>query len=119
VKILQEMIRVVTELNSETFRKEVVESKIPVVVDFFASWCGPCNMLAPVFEKVSGDYKGKLKFAKVSTEQYPEIAEQYNVMGIPCLIIFSKGKEADRIVGFNPEAALKQKLDAVLARVNS
>ena len=102
------------ELNGENFEQEVVKSEMPVIVDFWASWCGPCKMLTPVFEEVSKDYEGKLKFAKVSTEEFPNVAQQNNITGIPCLIIFKDGKEVDRIVGFNPAPALKQKIDAIL-----
>ena len=74
-------------------------------------------MLTPVFEEVSRDYTGKLKFVKISTEDYPNVASQNSVSGIPCLIIFNKGKEVDRIVGFAPQPVLKQKIDAVLEKV--
>jgi thioredoxin 1 len=104
----------VVELKEESWEQEVVKSELPVIVDFWASWCGPCKMLTPVFEEVSKDYEGKLKFAKVSTEEFPNVAQQNNITGIPCLIIFKDGKEVDRIVGFNPAPALKQKIDAIL-----
>jgi len=106
----------VQELNAESFKKEI-NGKTPIIVDFWASWCGPCKMLAPVFEQVSSEYTGKLKFAKISTEEHPEIAEENMVQGIPCLVVFQNGKEVDRIVGFAPKEVLKQKINAVLVKI--
>jgi thioredoxin 1 len=107
----------VLELNAENFDKEVKESDLPVIVDFWASWCGPCKMLTPVFEEVSKEFEGKLKFAKISTEDFPDIAQNSMITGIPCLIVFNKGEEVDRIVGFNPAPTLKEKIEAVLNKI--
>ena len=106
----------VQELTAAVFEK-LIKSDLPVIVDFWASWCGPCKMLTPVFEELSKDYTGKLQFAKLSTEQFPEVAANHDVQGIPCLIIFHKGKEVDRIVGFAPKEVLKKKIDTVLGRM--
>jgi thioredoxin len=104
----------VIEINQDNFEKEVVKSKIPVIIDFFADWCGPCQMMKPVFEKISGDYNQTLKFAKVNTENNSELAVKFEVQGIPCLIITKSGEEVDRIVGFRDESSLRQKIDKVL-----
>ncbi len=104
----------VQELTDKTFQTDVLKSKLPVIVDFWAAWCGPCKMLAPVFEEVSKEYAGKLNFAKLDTEKYGDIAAEQGITGIPCLIVFHNGSEADRIVGFLPKPALKMKVDAVL-----
>ena len=104
----------VLELKEESWEQEVVKSELPVIVDFWASWCGPCMMMGPAFEEISKDYDGKLKFAKISTEDFPNMAQKNNITGIPCLIIFKSGKEMDRIIGFNPAPALNPTIDAIL-----
>lgn len=107
----------VQELSEENFKQEVLESDLPVIVDFWAEWCGPCKMLAPIYEEVSSEYEGKLKFTKISTQDYPSVAGENAVTGIPCLVIFSAGKEVDRIVGFAPKEQLKEKIDSILSKV--
>ncbi len=105
----------VQELTANSFQKEI-QGPTPIIVDFWASWCGPCKMLAPIFDELSKEFSGKLKFAKISTEEHPQIAEQQGITGIPCLIMFKNGKEVDRIIGFSPKPLLKAKIEAVLGR---
>lgn len=102
------------QLNEENFEKEVLNSEIPVIIDFFADWCMPCKMMAPVFENLSEQYKGKLKFAKVNTDEHQGIAAEFGIQGIPALVIMSKNKEIGRIVGFASESVLKNKIDQIL-----
>ena len=103
-------------LTDKTFKSDVLTSKTPVLVDFYADWCGPCKMLGPVLEDLSHekDFEGKLKFAKLSTETYPDLAQENNVQGIPCMIIFKNGIEVSRIVGFAPKPVMKAKISSAL-----
>ena len=102
------------KINKDNFQEEIVESQIPVIIDFWASWSGPCQMMGPVFEELSNEYEGKLKFVKINTEEEPELTGQFQIQGIPCLIVAKGGKESDRIVGLAPKEILKQKIDAIL-----
>jgi thioredoxin 1 len=107
----------VTHINSQNYEQEVENSETPVIIDFWAEWCGPCQMLGPVFEELSSDYDGKLKFVKANTEENTELAGKFSVQGIPCLIVVKKGEEVDRIVGFAPAPVLKQKIDSILEQI--
>ena len=109
----------VLELNSSNYEKEVLKSSVPVIVDHWASWCGPCMMLTPTFEKLANDseFKGKLKFAKLNVDANELISGQNGIRGIPCLIVFSKGKEVGRIAAAYPEDVLKAKIKEILAKI--
>jgi thioredoxin 1 len=101
-------------INEDNFKKEVLESKIPVIIDFFAPWCGPCQMMGPIFDKLSEEYKKKLKFVKVNSDEDSELSRKFEIRGIPCLIIVNKDKEIDRLVGFMNEGALRENINNIL-----
>lgn len=106
----------VDHLNETNF-DEIVNNDGPVIVDFWAEWCMPCRMMAPVFEDLSREFNGRLRFAKLNTDEYPEIASRYSISGIPCLIVMKSGEEMERIVGFAPKEAMKEKISRILERV--
>lgn len=107
---------IMKKLTKENFEQEVLKANTPVIIDFYADWCGPCKMMSPVFEELSKEYEGKLKFLKLDTEDQPELAGQFNIRGIPSLSIIKGTEEINRIVGFNQKEALKQKIDETLAK---
>ncbi|MFH0847493.1 MAG: thioredoxin [Chloroflexota bacterium] len=104
----------VTEITDKTFEDEVIKSNLPVLVDLWAPWCGPCRMVAPVVEKLSSEYDGKVKFCKLNVDDSPETPGKYHVMSIPTLMFFKGGKVVDTVIGAVPERALKPKLDSLL-----
>ena len=93
----------ILEVTSENFDEKVIKSNLPVLVDFWAEWCGPCKQLMPTVEKIALDYKGKAIVAKVNVDNYSDIAAQYNVRGIPNLLIFNSGEPQEQLVGNVPE----------------
>ena len=104
------------EITKNNFEKEVLKNKLPVLVDFWAPWCGPCRIVGPVLEKISSEYSHKLVFSKLNVDDNQEIAAKHDVRGIPCMIVFKNEKEIDRIIGSYPEAQLRGKIDLILAK---
>jgi thioredoxin 1 len=98
------------DVSSSTWQQEVLSSDQPVLVDFWAPWCGPCRMLAPVVEKLAATHAGRAKFVKLNTDENPAIAGQYGIMGIPCLMLFKGGQLVDRLVGYQPEPTINAML---------
>jgi thioredoxin 1 len=99
------------DVNEGDFSSVVLQSKIPVLVDFWAPWCRPCMMTAPILDELAGEYTGKVTFAKLNVDENNKIASQYGVMSIPNLIVFKNGKPAAQVVGYKPKAELKKTLD--------
>jgi thioredoxin 1 len=96
------------------FQNEVVKSSQPVVVDFYADWCGPCKMIEPVVHSLADEYKGKVKFVKVDTDTNQELAAQFGIMSIPTVMFFAKGKVEDIVIGAVPASVLKNKVESLL-----
>jgi thioredoxin 1 len=101
-------------VTDETFTELVLNSHLPVLVDFWAPWCGPCRMVAPIVEDLAKAYEGRALIAKLNTDENVRVATELGIMGIPTLILFKNGQEVDRVIGFAPRNALESKLTAVL-----
>jgi thioredoxin 1 len=104
----------IKQVTDESFKQDVLEADAPVLVDFWAPWCGPCRALAPVIEGLAEEYAGKVTFAKLNTDENPTTPAQLGIRGIPTLIMYFDGEEADRMVGFSPKPAIQKKLDALV-----
>lgn len=104
----------VLELNQDNFEQEVMKADVPVLVDFWAPWCGPCRMIAPVVEELADEYQGKLKVTKLNVDENQTIAGQYQVMSIPTLLVFDKGEPVKRMMGYQPKEALLDSLSEVV-----
>ena len=104
----------VKEIKASEFDAEVRKSATPAVVDFFATWCGPCKALAPILDRVAEGYTDKVKFVKVNTDEAPELAVEFGIRGVPSLVFFKDGKAASTLVGLRPEGEIKKAVDALL-----
>ena len=102
-------------LTDQNFEEEVIKSNpVPVLVDFWAPWCGPCQMIGPMIKELAEEFDGKIKVGKLNVDENPETAGKYEIISIPCLKIFKKGEVADEIIGLQPKEAIVEKLNKVL-----
>ncbi|MCE9636543.1 MAG: thioredoxin [Planctomycetes bacterium] len=101
-------------VNDKNFETDVVKSPIPVLVDFYATWCGPCKSLAPILEQLAVEYQGKCKIVKLDIDEAPAVASSYGIMAVPTLILFKGGREQQKMTGFKPKPELEKAIKAVL-----
>lgn len=99
------------EFSDANFEEEVLKSDLPVLVDFWAPWCGPCRIVGPIVEELAGEYEGKIKIGKMNVDDSPETAQKYSIMSIPSLLLFKGGEVADQVVGSQSKESLKEFLD--------
>jgi thioredoxin 1 len=109
----------VIHTDDQGFEKTVLQAEQPVLVDFWAEWCGPCRMVGPIVEDLAGEYAGKLRTVKVDVDQSPEVAGRYGITGIPSLLFFNGGEEVNRVVGALPKPRLKAVIEQVLAQTSA
>lgn len=102
------------QVNERIFDGEVLRSPLPVLADFWAAWCGPCRMIAPIVEELARDYEGRLKVAKIDVDENPGLASRYGIMSIPTLAIFKDGQLVTTIVGYAPKAELQERIETTL-----
>ncbi|GAB4375346.1 MAG: thioredoxin [Elainellaceae cyanobacterium] len=102
------------QVTDSTFDQEVLESNVPVLVDFWAPWCGPCRMVAPVVDEIAEQYSGQVKVVKVNTDENPNVASRYGIRSIPTLMIFKEGQRVDMVVGAVPKTTLASTLEKYL-----
>ena len=105
----------VREVSDATFESDVIKAELPTLVDFWAPWCGPCRMVAPVVAELSEEYAGKVNFVKMNTDENPTVPTKYGIRSIPSLLVFKGGELKGTIVGFRPKSDLKKRLDEALA----
>jgi thioredoxin 1 len=103
------------EVTDESFEEKVIKADQPVMVDFWAPWCGPCRMVAPVVDELAEEYEGKATFLKMNTDDNPEVATKFGIRSIPTLLVFKDGKKVGQIIGFQPKNALRKRLDSAIA----
>ncbi|NJK38418.1 MAG: thioredoxin [Oscillatoriales cyanobacterium RM2_1_1] len=103
-----------TAVTDASFKQDVLDSELPVLVDFWAPWCGPCRMVGPVVDEIAEQYKGKLKVVKLNTDENPSVASQYGIRSIPTLMIFKGGQRVDMVVGAVPKTTLANTLEKYL-----
>jgi len=108
------MSLMVIDVSDQTFENEVIKSSLPVLLDLWAPWCGPCRMVAPVIEGLAEKYEGRVKFCRLNVDENPQTAVRYGIMSIPALLFFKDGQVADTVIGAVPERTLQPKIDALL-----
>ncbi len=102
------------DIDDKAFDDKVLKASVPVLVDFWAPWCGPCRAVAPILDELAKEYKGKVTFARLNVDESPQNASKYGISAIPTLLIFKEGKPISQIVGFRPKAELKKALDEAI-----
>jgi thioredoxin 1 len=112
---MEELMAHPIDISDDTFEDEVIKSEVPVLVDFWADWCAPCKMIAPIVDDLAGEFDGRVKFAKLDVDANPKVATTYGIRGIPTLLIFSGGSPIDQVVGVVPKADLKRRLEKAVA----
>ncbi len=103
------------EVTDSSFEEQVVDATTPVVVDFWAVWCGPCRMVAPIVDELAEEYDGKVSFAKLNVDENPEVSMKYGIRSIPTLLVFKDGKPVDQIVGALPKKEMQKRVEAAIA----